>query len=120
MWHLTACKISVSLSFLNEIKNEMSFYRINVANIYSIKTIKKKSFCFDPVKKCETNWIFTGCQMPRFMIVYYTINQFMELSLDKKLFFEEYGTFLNLSGFFLLMTWSCEVDFPHGQKAYLI
>ena len=29
MWHLTACKISVSLSFLNWIKNEMIFYRIS-------------------------------------------------------------------------------------------
>ena len=26
MWHLTACKISVSPSFLNWIKNEMIFY----------------------------------------------------------------------------------------------
>ena len=26
MWHLTACKISVNLSFLNWIKNEMDFY----------------------------------------------------------------------------------------------
>ena len=29
MWHLTACKISVCLSFLNWIKNEMIFYRIS-------------------------------------------------------------------------------------------
>ena len=29
MWHLTACKISVNLSFLNRIKNEMIFYRIS-------------------------------------------------------------------------------------------
>ena len=28
MWHLTACKISVSVLFLNWIKNEMIFYRI--------------------------------------------------------------------------------------------
>ena len=27
MWHLTACKTSVSLSFLNWIKNETIFYR---------------------------------------------------------------------------------------------
>ena len=25
MWHLTACKLSVSLSFLNWMKNEMIF-----------------------------------------------------------------------------------------------
>ena len=29
MWHLAACKISVSLSFWNRIKNEMSFYRVS-------------------------------------------------------------------------------------------
>ena len=29
MWHLTACKSSVSLSFLNWIKNETIFYRIS-------------------------------------------------------------------------------------------
>ena len=29
MWHLTACQISVSLSFLNWIKNEMTFYGIS-------------------------------------------------------------------------------------------
>ena len=29
MWHLTACKISDSLSFLNWIKNEVIFYRIS-------------------------------------------------------------------------------------------
>ena len=35
MWHLTACKISVSVSFLNWIKNEtiLSYLWINVANI---------------------------------------------------------------------------------------
>ena len=29
MWHLTACKISVSLSFMNWIKNEMIFYCVS-------------------------------------------------------------------------------------------
>ena len=29
MWHLTAFKISISLSFFNLIKNEMIFYRIS-------------------------------------------------------------------------------------------
>ena len=29
MWHLTACKISVSLLFLNWIKNKMIFYHIS-------------------------------------------------------------------------------------------
>ena len=38
MWHLTACKISVSLLFLNWTKNEMTFYRI--------QGYDKKSFHF--------------------------------------------------------------------------
>ena len=29
MWQLTACKISVSFSLLNRIKNETNFYRIS-------------------------------------------------------------------------------------------
>ena len=46
MWQLTACKISVSLSFLTWIKNEIVFYHIselmlalwiNFANINSEK-----------------------------------------------------------------------------------
>ena len=43
MWHLTACKISVSLSFLNWIKSEMTFYRIS-ANI--IQKYDKNHFIF--------------------------------------------------------------------------
>ena len=42
MWHLTACKILVSLSFLNWIKNELiflSYLWINVGNINSEKNI---------------------------------------------------------------------------------
>ena len=45
MWHLTVCKISVSLSFLNWIKNEMIFYHISelmLANL--IQTYNKISF----------------------------------------------------------------------------
>ena len=52
MWHLTACKISVRLSFLNWIKNEMifivslpaTFYRILSATL--IQRYDKKSFHF--------------------------------------------------------------------------
>ena len=32
MWHLTACKISVSLSVLNWIKNEMTFFLVDQMN----------------------------------------------------------------------------------------
>ena len=91
MWHLVACK-SVSLSFLNWIKNEMTFFlsyhRINVTLIhrYSRKII---SF-----QERETNLNFTGCQVPHFMIVLIPCISLLNLSLRIKcLFFEEYGAF---------------------------
>ena len=74
MAHLTACRISVSLSFLNWIKNEMiflSYLWINVANI-------------DAVQKWETNWYFIGCQMPHFMIVLIPYIYLFNLSWEKK------------------------------------
>ena len=36
MWHLTACKISVSLLFLNWIKNEMALYRFSELMLASL------------------------------------------------------------------------------------
>ena len=67
MWHLTACKFSASLSFLNLIKTEMIFLShlwINVGNCY-IKYAdgKKQNISF---RERETNWKFTGCQVPHF------------------------------------------------------
>ena len=45
MWHLTACKISVSLSFLNWIKNEMIFNHISELILATlIQRYDKKSF----------------------------------------------------------------------------
>ena len=47
MWHLTACKISVSLSYLNWIKNEMIFYHISELMLPTlIQKYDKKSFDF--------------------------------------------------------------------------
>ena len=47
MWHLTACKISVSLSFLNWIKNVMNFYRISELLLPTlIQRYDKNSFHF--------------------------------------------------------------------------
>ena len=47
MWHLTACKISVSLSFLNWIKNEIIFYRISELMLPTlIQKYDKKSLNF--------------------------------------------------------------------------
>ena len=41
------------------------FYRIAEIMLPTLK----HHFSFDPVQKQETNWTFTGCQMPNFMIV---------------------------------------------------
>ena len=46
MWHLTADKISVSLSFLNWIKNEMIFYISELMLATVIQGYDKKSFHF--------------------------------------------------------------------------
>ena len=46
MWHMTACKISVSLLFLNWIKNEMIFDPI------SDKVEEFQGREFDPLRTC--------------------------------------------------------------------
>ena len=70
MWHLTACKISVSLSFLYWIKNEMIFYRTSELMLaILIQRYGKNHFIFYPVQERETNWNFTGCQVPHLMFV---------------------------------------------------
>ena len=87
MWHLTACKIIVNLSFLNWIKNEMSFYRISELMLATlIQRYDKKSFHFKNERLTE----------------YYdyidTIYQFIKPFLDKKMsIFEEYGGFYGIS-----------------------
>ena len=49
---MTAYKISVSLSFLNWIKNEMIFNRISELMLPTlIQRLDKNNFIFDPVKK---------------------------------------------------------------------
>ena len=79
MWQLTACKKSVSLRFLTFIKNEMFLYRISEVMLQTlIKKYDKKSFHFYPVQKRETNWNFTGCQVPRFMIVLIFFKPFLD------------------------------------------
>ena len=56
MWHLTACKISVSLWFLNWIKNEMIVYRIpELMLAILIQAYDKNHIVFDPVQERETN-----------------------------------------------------------------
>ena len=55
---------------------------------------KKNHFIFDPVRKRETNWNFTGCQMTHFMIVLILFINLINLSWIKKIsIFEEYEVF---------------------------
>ena len=67
MWHQTACKISVSLTFLNWVKKwNVFFYHISDLMLATlIQRSDENLFIFDPVQKQETNWDFAGC----FMIV---------------------------------------------------
>ena len=82
MWHRTACKISVSLSFLK--CND--FYRISELMLpLLVQRNDENHFIFDPVQKRESNSNFTGCQMPHFMII---LIQLIKPFLDKK-----YGPF---------------------------
>ena len=55
---------------------------------------KKNHFIFDAVQKRETNWNFTGCQMPYFIIILIPYINLSNLSWIKKMsIFEEYGFF---------------------------
>ena len=91
MWHLKACKISVSLSFLNGLKmNDFLLYFWMLATL--IQRYSRNHFIFDPVQERETNWNFTGCQMPYFFIVLIPYICLLNLSWIKNVY-EEYGAF---------------------------
>ena len=61
MWHLSACKNSVSLVFLNWIKNEIIFFHISELMLATlIQKYNKNPFIFDPVQEQETNLNFTA------------------------------------------------------------
>ena len=55
MWHLTACKNSGSLAFLNLVKNEMTFYHISELMLAtSIQRYDKKNhFIFIQLKNAR-------------------------------------------------------------------
>ena len=54
MWHLTACEIPVSLSVLNWIKTEMTFYRMSELMLaILIQRYDKKSFRFKTMRLAE-------------------------------------------------------------------
>ena len=75
VWHLTSCKNSVGLAFLNWIKNKIILYHITELMLPTlIQRYDKNHFIFHPFQTCETNWIFTGRQMPQFMIVLIFLN----------------------------------------------
>ena len=88
MWHLTASKISVSLSFVNWIKNEMIFYRISELMLATlIQRYDKKSFHFTNEALTE---ILLGVMCHIFNCIY-TIYVFIKPFLDNKMsIFEEY------------------------------
>ena len=53
----------------------------------------KNHFIFDQVQKHVTNWKFTGCKMPYFMIVLIPYINLLNLSWIKISIFEDYGAF---------------------------
>ena len=85
MCHLKASKISVSLSFLNWIKNEMIFYRATLSQRYDKKII---SF-----QERETLKLYRlSCAI--FYDCINTVYQFIKSFLDNKIsIFEECGAF---------------------------
>ena len=96
MWQVTACKISVSLSFLKWIKSEIIFYRISELMLpILIQRYVKNHFILIRFKNEKLTENFTGFQVPHFMIIY----QFIKPFLDNKMsIFEEYGAF-NMTGY---------------------
>ena len=50
----------------------------------------KNHFSFDPVQEWETNWKFTGSQVPHFKIVLIFFKPFLDNKMPN---FEEYGAF---------------------------
>ena len=81
--------VSVSLSFLNWIKNEMIFYRISELMLAIL--IQRYDKKISSVQERETNWNFTGCQVSNFMVVLIPY-QFIKPFLGNKVSsFEEYG-----------------------------
>ena len=107
MRHQTACKIQLVSRFWNE----MILYHISELML----PYDRKSFNFDPVQKRETNWNFTGFQMPYFMIILTLYFSLLNVSWIKKMStFVEYGAFktgacsiqVNLNGFARFGNWS--------------
>ena len=86
MWHLTACKISVSLSFLNWIKNEMIFFYYRISELMLATLIQR-------YKIISFNLNFIGCQVPHFMIVLTPYINLLNFSWIQMSIREEYEAF---------------------------
>ena len=88
MWHLTACQISVSLSFLNWIKNEMIFYRISELMLPTLilRYDEKNHFIFIQFKNAKVtdfHRLSDATCNDRFNTIY----QFIKPFLDKNVYF---------------------------------
>ena len=90
MWHLTACKISVSLVFELD-KNEMIFYRISKLILATlIQRYDNKSFRL----KNERKWKFYRLSGATFYDCINTIYKFIKPFSDNKIsIYEKYGAF---------------------------
>ena len=78
-----------------EMKSFLWYLRINVANRDAINIISILIL----FKKQETNWNFTGCQLPHFMILLILCI----LALEKALFKQEYWLFLFVCLFYFFV-----------------
>ena len=70
------------------------FYRISELKLATLiqRYDKKVISCFDPIQVRETNWNFTGCQVPHYMVVVKPYINLLKPFLDNEMsVFEEYG-----------------------------
>ena len=89
------CKIRVSHSFFNWVKNEMTLNRISELMLATlIQRYDKKSII--SFQEQETHLNFTGCQVPHFIILLILYIDLLNLSWIIKSIFEEYGAFNRL------------------------
>ena len=92
MWHLTACKFSVSFSFLNWIKNEMIFYRIPELMLATIiQRCHKKNHSISRTRDSLKFFRLSGATFYDFIN---TVYQFTKHFLENKMsIFGGYGAF---------------------------
>ena len=95
MWHLTVCKITVTLLFLNRIKNEMIFYHIFELTLPTlIQRYDKNSFHFWFSSNMKDQLKFYWLSDATFYDHIIIVKQFIKPFLDKKMSsFEEKGAF---------------------------